>query len=147
MHYVLVVESQPTQDAKQEVNPFSFFRLRTHLSENIRPDGLDCYFQQGNKKVVISRFTFGGNQTRVLLSLYMNMSDLGSISSLNAYRKKSLMLTFISFLLSVNITYGRTQKGFLFYKCLNLICENLLAIQTNHESLCCYDLDYVKKTN
>lgn len=41
MDHVLVEESQSTQDAKQEVNPFFFCWLWTHLSENIRPEGLD----------------------------------------------------------------------------------------------------------
>lgn len=79
MDHVLVEESQSTQDAKQEVNPFFFCWLWTHLSENIRPEGLD----KALKGFSSNRFTFGGNQARVLLSLYMNMSDLGSISSAN----------------------------------------------------------------
>lgn len=47
--YILVEEGQSTQDAKQEVSPFFFFWLWTHLNANVIPEGFDCYFQQGSK--------------------------------------------------------------------------------------------------
>lgn len=52
----------------------------------------------------LADLTLGGNQTRVLLSLYMNISDSGAMSSSNTKRNMSFLLTFITFLSSTNCT-------------------------------------------